>query len=152
MKAILAGIIVLMAGLFFKDGLLDRLFPLKKTEAIDFKKLSLTPKPNQYLVTPKGFGEETPHRESPEFPMSVEELERKWDEVAMKAPRIERLGKGEYAARSGFFRFPDLISVRFIPIEETSSTLAVYSRALYGHSDLGKNKERIDAWMSALSR
>ncbi|OIO08261.1 MAG: hypothetical protein AUJ52_08555, partial [Elusimicrobia bacterium CG1_02_63_36] len=93
---------------------------------------------------------EKPHRESPVFEMPAEELERRFFEIALSNPRSSRRSRDTIATRSWFWRFPDLVTVRFIELEDGKSAIAVYSRALYGHSDLGMNKKRIDAWLSRL--
>jgi uncharacterized protein (DUF1499 family) len=41
--------------------------------------------------------------------------------------------------------------VQFIPITETSSTLAVYSRARYGYYDFHVNENRVKKWLAALT-
>lgn len=133
-----------------KNPLFDRAFSIPQSPAAALETLRLGPKPNQYLVLPKGWGAETPHRESPEFAMPPEELERRFFEIALSEPRTARLSRDTIAARSWFWRFPDLITVRFVARDGGKSALAVYARALYGHSDLGKNKKRIDRWISEL--
>jgi uncharacterized protein (DUF1499 family) len=56
----------------------------------------------------------------------------------------------DYVQRTAYWRLPDIITVRFIETEHGRSTLAVYSRSVYGHSDLGANKARIEAWLAKL--
>jgi uncharacterized protein (DUF1499 family) len=56
----------------------------------------------------------------------------------------------DYLQRSARFRFPDIVTVRFIAVSPAQSTLAIYSRSLYGKSDFGVNRERIDAWLKML--
>jgi len=56
----------------------------------------------------------------------------------------------EYVQRSARFRFPDIIVVRFISVSPSQSTLAIYSRSVYGKSDFGVNRERIEAWLRIL--
>jgi uncharacterized protein (DUF1499 family) len=53
-------------------------------------------------------------------------------------------------ARSALFGFPDLIAARFFDVEDRGSTLAVYSRSVLGHSDLGVNRRRILSWIREL--
>ena len=55
-------------------------------------------------------------------------------------------------ARSALFGFPDLIAARFVDVDGGRSGLAVYSRSVFGHSDLGVNRKRILAWMQELER
>ena len=56
----------------------------------------------------------------------------------------------DYVQRSRFLRFPDVVTVRFISIDDTHATLAIYSRSLYGMGDFGVNKARIDDWLGKL--
>jgi len=40
--------------------------------------------------------------------------------------------------------------VRVLPAGEGKSTLAIYSRAVYGRRDFGVNQARIEDWLSRL--
>lgn len=123
---------------------------------LDFASLQLTPKPNQHLICPKDFCAAQAHAGSPVFEMPVEKLRERFEAVAAAEPRVTPHGEDEpgvqrtWLARSWFFRFPDLITVRFIDLGGGRSTLAAYSRALYGHSDLGKNRQRMERWLENL--
>jgi hypothetical protein len=48
------------------------------------------------------------------------------------------------------FRFPDIITVEFIPLGPNRSSFAVYSAARYGRYDFGKNRARVEAWLRLL--
>jgi uncharacterized protein (DUF1499 family) len=48
-------------------------------------------------------------------------------------------------------RYPDLITVQFRPLDSTRSTLAIYSRSVYGYSDRGVNQRRVRQWLDRLS-
>ncbi len=123
---------------------------------IDFRNLQLKRTPNQYLVAPQGFATATPHRQSPEFPWPAAELARRFRAVAIAEPRVTPLAEAagglqfELVQRSALFRFPDTISVEVLPLAEARSTLAIYSRSRYGHSDFGVNRKRIDRWLARL--
>jgi uncharacterized protein (DUF1499 family) len=73
-----------------------------------------------------------------------------------KQPRVERRAVSEdelqydFVQRSPLLRFPDTITVRFIPLSPTTSTLAMYSRSHYGYSDFGVNRRRIETWLASL--
>ena len=56
-----------------------------------------------------------------------------------------------YVERTPLFRFPDVINVQFVEVDDNSSTLILHSASVYGQSDLGKNKERVTEMLSALS-
>lgn len=54
-----------------------------------------------------------------------------------------------YVARSRLLNFPDLVVAEALP-DHAGSGLVLWSRSLYGHSDLGANRKRLAAWMHAL--
>ncbi len=69
--------------------------------------------------------------------------------VAMLAEDTQTL-QSDYVQRSALWRFPDIITVRFIARTDETSTVAVFSRAIYGYGDLGVNRERVTAWLRLL--
>ncbi len=126
---------------------------------IDFATLELTPKPNQYLVCPPAvcLKAQTVHREAPTYPASVAELVSAFLGVVGKQDRVSP-GPSDLASyqfdfvqRSAIMRYPDTISVKFMPIDAEHTTLAIYSRSHYGYSDMGVNKARIDSWLDQLA-
>ncbi|PCJ71906.1 MAG: hypothetical protein COA62_04920 [Rhodobiaceae bacterium] len=122
---------------------------------MDFKTFKLTRKPNQYLVAPEGLCENaTPHRTAPVFPVDPQKLEDAFADVALAEPRVTRKasddGQRDFVQRSALMRFPDTITFEAIDLGNGKSTLAIYSRSAIGHSDLGVNKKRIDAWLKKL--
>jgi uncharacterized protein (DUF1499 family) len=55
-----------------------------------------------------------------------------------------------YVVRSAVFNFPDLVAVQVTPDETDTSRLVLYSRSVYGRSDLGINRKRLEAWLASL--
>ena len=126
---------------------------------LPFERLTLRPTPNQYLVLPPDFpSAATPHRRSPVFEVDVDRLAAAWDAVIAEQPRVtptrrdDATRQVEYVQRSRVFRFPDVITVRFVPLGPDRSTLAVYSRSRYGRRDFGVNRRRVEAWLARLAR
>ncbi len=124
---------------------------------LDFALLELTEKPNQYLVCPPDYCQKAAaHREAPVFDVPAAKLRDAWAKVLADQPRTKTLEEDgaslsyEYVQRSALFRYPDFISVQFVPLNEARSTMAIYSRSKYGYSDLGVNKKRIDTWLDLL--
>ncbi len=132
------------------------LFTVDDVETVDFADLKLTDKPNQFLMCPPRLCNADPHADSLVFDVSVDQLRERWREVVAAQPRVELLAEDEdgqqfdYVQRSARFRFPDIITVRFISVPPSKSTLAIYSRAVYGKSDFGMNRKRIEAWLKNL--
>ena len=58
--------------------------------------------------------------------------------------------QAHFVVRSAWLNFPDLITVTVGGPDSGPSTLVLYSRSVYGHSDLGVNRKRIEAWLAAL--
>lgn len=58
--------------------------------------------------------------------------------------------QAHYVARSELFNFPDLIMVQVLPDGADSSDLILWSRSVYGESDLGVNRKRLTTWIAAL--
>jgi uncharacterized protein (DUF1499 family) len=48
------------------------------------------------------------------------------------------------------FNFPDLIAAQVNEAGADQSMLVLYSRSVYGYSDLGVNRRRLDDWLVAL--
>ena len=140
------------------DRPLAVLFAVGDVESVEFTEIALADTPNQFLVCPPGFCAANPHAESPVFDVSVEQLRERWREVVGDRPRVELLAEDEerqqydYVQRSARFRFPDVITVRFVSVSSSQSTLAVYSRAIYGRSDFGVNRTRIEDWLESLTQ
>ena len=135
---------------------LAALFAVSDVETVDFAALELSNDPNWYLMCPPGLCGAGAHADSPLFDVPVERLRARWREVAAAEPRVELVaGHGDgwqcdYVQRSARFRFPDIVTVRFIAVSATQSTLAIYSRSIYGRSDFGVNRARIEAWLARL--
>ena len=152
-------VVVLGAALLFTplgERPLTSLFAVGDVETVDFAELKVTDDSNWFLMCPPGFCGAKPHADSPVLDVSVKRLRARWREVVGAQPRAELLVEGrdglqfDYIQRSARFRFPDIITVRFIPASPSQSTVAIYSRSIYGRSDFGVNRERINAWLDFL--
>jgi uncharacterized protein (DUF1499 family) len=112
--------------------------------------------PNAYRVGPEG-GDQPVDAAAPVYALPSSELAARLDALAMAQPRVTRLARSAdgcwatYVARSRVMGFPDYVSVRVIGLGEASSTLAIFSRARFGRSDLGVNEARVKRWLAALA-
>ncbi len=123
---------------------------------IAFESLTLSGKPNQHLLAPEGLCRAAiPHAAPRRYDVPVAHLEAAWEAMLAEQPRLERVARDparhqlEVIQRSFLFRFPDRITVRFLP-DGPGATLAVFSRAELGYSDFGVNRRRVDAWVAAM--
>ena len=90
------------------------------------------------------------------------ELIEAFETIALAQPRVERLDDEfgdplwrSYVQRSKLIGYPDYISVRAVEIgspEGARASLMIYSRSVYGHSDMGVNGERVSEWLGALEQ
>ena len=156
--AICAAVVVVGAVLLFTPlGIrpLEAVFSVGEIEKVEFEQLVLSGKPNQYLICPRGYCSGASGAETSGYDVPVKQLRKAWGETIASEPRVEVLAQHgdmqvDYVQRSAWFRFPDIITVRFIPQSASRSTLAVYSRSVYGHSDFGVNKRRVEGWIQKL--
>ncbi|MBL4907962.1 MAG: DUF1499 domain-containing protein [Sneathiella sp.] len=146
-------------GLFFTplgDKPLSIIFPVGKIQQTNFSTLKLTSKPNQYLLCPENYCAAKTNTTSPLFDLSIKELQKVWAEMMSAQqnvhplPNINDINQIDYVQRTKLMRYPDIITVSFIEQPENKSTLAIYSRSIYGGSDFGANKKRIEQWMKKL--
>lgn len=123
---------------------------------VDFATLTLTKKPNQYLVCPPDLcANASAHLESPRFTASAADLRLTFERMVLQEPSVE-IVNGEkdsldLVQRTSMLRWPDWISVSFIALDGGGSTLAIYSRSVYGRKDFGANRARITDWLAKLS-
>ena len=96
---------------------------------------------------------------APIFPVPVAELRRKLDIVVHSEPRSAELTCGancdrigRYVEYSALFQFPDIIDVEVVEAGANASTLAIYSRSVFGYWDFDVNRERAARWVAALQR
>lgn len=105
---------------------------------------------NGWLVAPGGDAEPPSYHATPAALLS------RLDRIAQETPRTRAIagsvdeGRITYETRTPFWGFPDYTTVTVI--ERDGATLPVLlARARYGRRDLGVNRERVEAWLEALS-
>lgn len=112
--------------------------------------------PNWYRLTPpddERSGSSDREGVAPVFDVPLAELETTFDAVATGDSRVSVLagsaadGSVTYMQRSALMGYPDYVSVRFVSVDEQRSTLAIFSRARYGSSDMGVNEKRVRRWV-----
>jgi Protein of unknown function (DUF1499) len=153
---LIAGIAVAIGGLIWEGGTLEKMLAVGEVPEVDFRSLERPPTPNQYLLCPQDLCTTRADGAAPMFDLSAERLQGLWELMIADEPRVQELGRDiatrqvDYVQRSKLLRFPDLITVRFISLGEEQSTLAIYSRSIYGKGDMGVNRARILDWLTKL--
>jgi uncharacterized protein (DUF1499 family) len=111
--------------------------------------------PNTALAAPKGF-DPPPDIITARYRISGDGLFALVQDIAGGQPRTYQAAfypgqlQVHYVARSAWFNFPDLIMVQVQRESPDSSGLILYSRSVYGQSDLGVNRKRVETWLAAL--
>lgn len=120
----------------------------------DFSRLRLRKNRNQYLVAPRGYTADAPHRLAPVFDRPVQQLAGDFRRHALEQPGVTLKDVSvdgrvlELIHRSRLLKLSSRISAMFMPVGEDRSTLAVYSRSQYGRRST--SRKRIDDWLAAI--
>jgi hypothetical protein len=124
--------------------------------AVEFEVFTRGSKPNTALACPAGFCKNAPSDfVPPVYPVSEEKLRALITAKVLAEPDTSPVYRhaspglptqDRYIQRTPLMRFPDTINIRFIPLTENTSTLAIFSRSQLGHSDMGVNLARIRRW------
>lgn len=121
---------------------------------VDLATAERTGRPNDFFAAPAGMTAATPDRIMSPDGRSAEAVMTAFDTAALAAPRVALMaggpgeGRATYVQRSLVIGFPDYITVEAMQTDD-GAALAVWSRARYGYSDWGVNRERVEAWLAA---
>jgi len=126
---------------------------------VDFATLQKPDKPNAYLAcTAATCPSYAPDMQAPLFEMDAAALKALATTVwgnQLGVTLVEAPASGtsmRFVQRTPWLKFPDTISVRFVPVSDKQSTLAIYSRSQIGYSDLGANETRVKHWLDMLAK
>lgn len=133
---------------------------LPPAEPLEFASLVLPRSPNTCLATPSwhpGFR----HVETPLYPVSPGRLHAVIGRIANGFPRTYGYGEwaprhqSQWVERTTLMNWPDIIVAEVVAAPQGAapggSGLFLFSRSLFGWSDLGANRARIDRWLAALA-
>lgn len=124
---------------------------------LDVSHLVRPSSPNTALAAPVGF-RLPPDIVTPTYPVPAARLYVLIGQVAAAQPHTSRAAvfpdrlQDDWVVRSPVFNFPDLVTAKVDPLGPDTATLVLYSRSVYGYSDLGANRRRVQAWLAALER
>jgi Protein of unknown function (DUF1499) len=147
--------LALLAGLFLPACAASGAGGLPPPALIDFAHLERPSTPNTALAAPQGF-RPPPDLITHPYSVAASRLYAALQDLSALQPRTypaaayasER--QLHWIARSAVFNFPDLVTAQVAPSGENASTLILYSRSVYGRSDLGVNRKRLLSWLTAL--
>lgn len=160
LKLTLAILIVVAAALLFWP---QKIWSIMAGPAdlgpIDFATLKKPDKPNAYLACPAATCPSyAPDMEPPVFEMDATALKALAATVWGNQPGVMLVDDPasgtsmRFVQRTPWLQFPDTVSVRFVPVSDKQSTVAIYSRSQIGYSDLGANKDRVKHWLDVLEK
>jgi uncharacterized protein (DUF1499 family) len=95
---------------------------------------------------------------SPVFELPWDRLRDYWIEVISGEKRLVSVAANSerwrlvYIQHSPILRFPDIVTVEFVPLGPNRSSIAIYSRSRYGEYDFSKNRKRVERWLVLLRR
>ena len=150
------GAAVLGTRLFMGRDAEDR---VGEGEIVDFATLKPRKATNVFLMCPPGVCGIPPDAPSPIFDMEWERLRDYWSETIAHQPRVKLVaGDGDlrkltYIQHTAVFRFPDIVTIEFVPVEGGhKSSFAIESRSRYGKGDMGTNRQRVETWVDLLKQ
>jgi hypothetical protein len=152
------GLAILVPGLglriYMGSGAEDRLAPEEAVNIADLR----SPLPRtSFLACPAGYCAVASAVVSPVFDMPWDRLRDYWVEMTSNERHLVRAGESAprryvYIQHSPVFRFPDIVTVEFVPLGPNRSSIAVYSRSRYGQYDFAKNRKRVERWLLTLQK
>jgi uncharacterized protein (DUF1499 family) len=153
----ICGIAIAVVALILEGETLETaIFPIGDVPVIDFATLERGTAPNRYLLCPASVCSTQTDGVAPVYEVPVTKLQAVWDEMIVEEPRVQVLRRDitnqqiDYVQRTRLLRFPDIVTVRFVPLDDTHATLAIYSRSVYGEGDFGVNRARVEEWLAKL--
>ena len=147
--------IVITARTYMGRPSQDRLAP---GEHVDIAALRPPLPPPSFLACPPGYCAAGARIAVPIFALPWRRLRDEWAKVVAAQPRValvdtELQGRRlVYIQRSLLFRFPDIVTVEFVPMGPDSSSLALHSRSRYGRYDFRQNQKRVETWLAMLEK
>ena len=104
---------------------------------------------------PGGSGVKLIGKEAPRFPGDPDTVLEVLTDIALSEPRVRILDGGAdeglltFVARTKWMGYPDYVTFKAVA-EGDETKLAVVSRARFGSSDWGVNRDRLDRWFAEL--
>jgi uncharacterized protein (DUF1499 family) len=128
---------------------------LPPPEPVEFRSLVLPRSPNTCLAVPAG-ADPAAHLATPPLPAKAATAWPVLRSLGRHFPRTYPLAEwperrqAQWVARSALVGFPDVVAAELVERPDGTSGLFLYSRSLFGRSDFGVNRRRVEAWMAAL--
>ncbi len=122
---------------------------------MEFRTLVLPRSPNTCLAAPAG-AHPAAHLATPPLPVGAAAAWPVLRRLGQRFPRTFPLAEwperrqAQWVERSAGVGFPDVIAAELAEGRGGAAELFLYSRSLFGWSDFGVNRRRVQAWIQAL--
>lgn len=140
-----------------RERLWEAVFGPPDEKPIDFADLKPPASSSFFLAAPdEECPQAKPQMHAPVFAVDSMRLRQEMVRIARTEPLTERVGMDpdwlgdRFIQRTRWLRVPDLIQVRYIPLDPDHSTLAIYSRSLIPENGFGDNEARVKRWLAEL--
>lgn len=131
------------------------LFREPDVSPVTFQTLIRSRFPNDALACPPRMCSAKADIDPPVFGLTAAELRAAFTKVIAAEPNVEVISvagsQDIYIQRSRVLGFPDVVFVSCIDLPGGRSSLAIYSRSVFGRSDLSVNRARVERWLTRLS-
>jgi uncharacterized protein (DUF1499 family) len=121
---------------------------------VEFRSLVLPPSPNTCLAAPAG-GHPAAHITTPPLPVGAAAAWPVLRRLGERFPRTYPLAEwperrqAQWVERSAALNFPDVVAAELAEGPHGAAALFLFSRSLFGRSDFGVNRRRVQAWIEA---
>jgi hypothetical protein len=121
-----------------------------------FQQMVLPQTFNYYLVCPAKYCNVASNQSSPIYPVSAGDLFNTFNQLISEESRttftysIPEEGQFGLVYRSFVFGLPHDVTVQFLALSSTTSTLVIYSQSRYEPYDFGENKRLVERWLQKL--
>jgi uncharacterized protein (DUF1499 family) len=122
---------------------------------LDLTHLHRPSSPNSALAAPARFVPR-PDISLPDFAVAPATLWIAVRQAAQERPRTYPLQEAagtmqaSWVVRSAVLNFPDIVNAQVLPAGGSQSRLILYSHSVYGYSDFGVNRRRLEDWLIAI--
>lgn len=156
-KPLLILLVLLCVALLMRDSVWELMGGPADPGPADFETLERPAGVPSWLLCPKSLCVTAPpDEEPPVYALPAEALRAALltalgAEENLSAPVIENGLSERYVQRTAVLHLPDAISIRYIPVSDDVSTLAIYSRSTLPFAAGDRNRERVERWLAKLS-
>jgi uncharacterized protein (DUF1499 family) len=164
MKALIAILLIAVSALFIaliffnpQGKIWFALLGKPQFSDLDFATMQRLSAPRDGLMCPEGLCKAKADVIAPSFNMPAVTLQKELIAFLNEQPRLKIVHVDErqqfihVLIFSRWLNYPDLVSIKAIPITADDSTLAIYSRAMFGYYDFNVNRQRLEEWRKELT-